>query len=171
MRAILIDPVCESVTEVNINASSELKRLLSDAEHGLKVESFDYVPLLAGDGIYVDDEGLMKEEPKYFFQIENRPARGYVPEAAEAIKALNVPVFVHLESTNRVFAGRGLIVGSDDETGDSADAVIRLEDAQRLVSFPKVRLKGFKTSEGKENHPVFGEMTVTNIEAVFEDAS
>jgi hypothetical protein len=94
--------------------------------------------------VYVDDGGLLKE-PKYFFQIAG---------------------------CAQPYAGRGLILGTN-ESGDDMPAKILLEttDGQRLVSFPKLHLKGFKTNEGKENHPVFGEMTVTNIEAVFEDAS
>lgn len=67
MKAYLINPKEQTITEVDYNGDFQsIYPLL-----GPKVTTFDVVPLLGGDGLYVDDEGLWKEEQIPFSIIRN----------------------------------------------------------------------------------------------------
>lgn len=61
-----------------------------------------------GDGIYVDDEGL------------------YVP---------NQVFFLHTDYPYQPLAGKGLVLGMDNETGESQDPHVSLEETIKKVSF------------------------------------
>ena len=95
MKAILIDPVAETVTEVEHNGDyKQIYKFLSDEAHGLNVDTFATVDLHGYDvatritnSLFVDHEGLLKD-PKYFFTIF-----GY----------------------RQPLSGRGLVLGCDEE--------------------------------------------------------
>jgi hypothetical protein len=94
MRAFLIDPFRQEVTEVNY--SGDYKQICEFID----AELFDVARLNAnGDGIYVDDEGLYAEDQR-FFQHKFYP---------------------------NPLAGKGLVLGCDMDTGESASASMTLE--------------------------------------------
>lgn len=73
MKAYLIDPVSNQITEVAY--SGDFRQIY---EH-IKAETFDVVTLHSGDALFVDDEGLCK--PNSFFK-----ARGIMqPLAGRAL--------------------------------------------------------------------------------------
>jgi hypothetical protein len=93
MRAFLIDPFKQEVTEINYSGDFHQIYDLIDAE------TFDVARLNAnGDGIYVDDEGLYAEDVRFF---QHR----FYPQP---------------------LAGKGLVLGCDMETGESAPASMTL---------------------------------------------
>tara|TARA_R110000822_G_scaffold35007_8_gene98886 strand:+ start:376 stop:729 length:354 start_codon:yes stop_codon:yes gene_type:complete len=94
MRAFLIDPFQQEVTEVNY--SGDFKQIYEFID----AHTFDVARLNAkGDGIYVDDEGLYAEDQR-FFQHKFYPSP---------------------------LAGKGLVLGCDMDTGESASASMTLE--------------------------------------------
>src|SRR5262245_63147417 len=122
MRAILIDPIPETITEIEFNRDyRHIYTLLSDQEHNVAVGDFNIVRItgdhLHGDDIYVDGEGLLKE-PRYFFMW-----RGYPTP----------------------LAGRGLIIAHNGE-GESIATTLQLEDVRRMVRFVQLSLEGMDQS-------------------------
>ena len=99
----LVDPVEKTVTEVVLSDNYRAIYPL------LECDTFDMVTINAeGDGIFVDDEGLLKEGQS-FFQIDGCPS---------------------------ALAGRGLVLGCYEETGESRPRpVISLEDFTKRVRF------------------------------------
>jgi len=94
MRAFLIDPFRQEVTEINYSGDFKQIYDLIDAE------IFDVARLNAkGDGIFVDDEGLYAEDQRFFLH----------------------------KSYPQPLAGKGLVLGCDVETGDTASATMTLE--------------------------------------------
>jgi hypothetical protein len=63
-----------------------------------------------GDTIYVDDEGLCKEQQNFF----------------------------EFEGAHQPFAGNGLVLGLDDETGESRDVQSTLEEIKSKVTFKNI---------------------------------
>lgn len=136
MRAILIDPVAETVTEVDHSGDyKEIYHFLSDEMHGLEVDTFDAVRINDSDTIFIDDDGLLKD-PRYFFKWQ-----GY----------------------EQPLAGRGLILASDQE-GETIGTELSLDYVKRHVSFGKLKVLGFDhgtydREDGMHviwNRPVFG---------------
>lgn len=130
MRAILIDPFDESVTEVEYDGDyKNIYKLLSHPEH--HVDCFTVVYLENGDGIFVDDEGLFKD-PKHFFTYT-----GY----------------------DQPIAGKGLVLGTDEE-GNSVSPKTVLGDLQPKIGFRHdIRLLDFEHFEGVTDHPIMGKNT------------
>ena len=94
MRAFLIDPFKQEITEINYTGDYRQIYDLIDAQ------TFDVARLNAkGDGIFVDDEGLYAEDQR-FFQHKFYPNQ---------------------------LAGKGLVLGCDMNTGESAPASMTLE--------------------------------------------
>ena len=107
--AILIDPFTCSVTEVEWNG---------DFHHIYKLIDCDTYDLARinreGDGIFVDDEGLFKEQ-QAFFHHADYPSQ---------------------------LAGKGLILGCDDQ-GESVAPHTTLEEVRSKVSFvTPIRING-----------------------------
>lgn len=103
MRAILIDAIAKTVTEVEMEGESykEIHRLIG-------CECFTMaVQLENKDAILVDDEGLLKD-PQHFFYVD-----GWYP----------MPL-----------AGKGIIVGSDEE-GETVAAKTDLRTVKGRVTF------------------------------------
>ena len=104
MRAILIDAVERAVREVEYDGK------LSSAYALLRCELVDVVGLPADHDMFVDDEGLLKNEDDPdapFFMLRN----GWT------------------------FAGSGLIVGPCDDEGEVTAASIPVEAVRASVAF------------------------------------
>ena len=100
MRAILIDPTERSFTKVDYNGDWKTIAPI------LGCELFDVVYTDFGD-VYVDDEGLLKPDQKFF----------------------------HLRGMPQPLAGRGLVFGPVDEDGDTTPATISIEELELKVKF------------------------------------
>ena len=100
MRAIIIDPVLRTVEPYTVD-----RRLasLQAAVGGLIAFATD---LDTGDVLYVNDEGLFADQPKFFA----------------------------LAGAHQPFAGRGLLVGPERH-GVVTDVITPIERVRKLVSF------------------------------------
>ena len=131
MKAILIDPVREQVTEVEYNGDyRHIYELLTDDENELDCCTFDVIRIDDREAIFVDDEGLLKM-PRYFFKYE-----GY----------------------GQPLAGRGLVLGNDDE-GETIATKLTADAVRARVAFTQLSVQGFKHIEGKVDHPLLGPNT------------
>lgn len=99
MRTILIDPVTRSFTEVDYNG--DWKTIPTH----IGCELFDVVYTDVGD-VFVDDEGLLKPNQKFFVIDGSTP-----------------------------LAGRGLVFGPVDDEGDSTPATVTIEELEQKVRF------------------------------------
>jgi hypothetical protein len=99
MHGYLIDPIACTVTVAPWDGNYQT------IYERIGVDCFDAVLLDAGDTIFVDDEGLMKE-PQYFFRVDD-----------------STPL-----------AGKGFVLGTDDE-GDSISPRITLDQLKARVTF------------------------------------
>lgn len=82
-------------------------------------DCFDVVRIDDENMIFVDDEGLLNGT-RYFFMLKGYP---------------------------QPFAGKGLLMGSNDE-GDTVSSSMRLEDVQKLVvGYRELSVRGFITEE------------------------
>ena len=125
MRAILIDPVERTVSEVEYSGSSK------DIYRLVDCETFTVVGIEHDDAIFVDDEGLLKDDPRYYFIY-----RGH----------------------DQPIAGKGLVLGTDSE-GESVEPVSTVDDIKVAVRFVELKLEGFKDVEGTIDHPLLGPNT------------
>jgi len=131
MRAILIDPVAKTVREVEHDGDyREIYRLLSDPENDIKVDTFDAIGIDGVNSIYIDDNGLLND-PKYFFKWE-----GYA----------------------QPLAGRGLILGTDEE-GASISTTLTLDFVAAKVGYMALRVDDIVPFSGTMDHPVLGPNT------------
>lgn len=103
MKAILINPFEESVTQVEYSGDYRQIYELIDAD------TFYLARISRMDGIFVDDEGLMKSSTHFF---------------------------LHAEYPNPL-AGKGLIVGCDHE-GESVDCKTTVEEVKAKVRFANI---------------------------------
>ena len=104
-KVIIIDPVNETVAEGSYSSYEELYDLGNYKI--FTVEMVDYnSDTDKGNDLFLDDEGLLKENQRYF-------------------------TFIGVGT----FAGRGILLGSDHATGDSVDTSWKLEQVKRAVSF------------------------------------
>jgi hypothetical protein len=132
MKAILIDPVNRTIREVDHNGDyRQIYEYLSDKENGLNVETFTVVQIDDVNCIYVDDEGLLKD-PRYFFNYHGYP---------------------------QPLAGRGLVLGTNMEDGESIGTTLSAEEVFDNVRFSQHSVEGFVTEEGKTDHPIAGKDT------------
>lgn len=112
MRGILIDTHLKEVREVEVDGNNFLEeayRLLG-CEMIEVAYNFDPHPQANGtfDTIYVDENGLTTDGPKWFWTIQG----GHQP-----------------------FANSGLVVGLDGDTGETVGARAALEKVQSMVKF------------------------------------
>jgi len=106
MKGYLIDPKARRVTEVKVSDKWQEIAEIIDARF-FCVGS--YLP--DEDTVFVDDEGLLTEGDKYWFQLK-----------VEAIGATNPSPL----------CGRGLVLGADEE-GNSVDPKISLKDLANSI--------------------------------------
>ena len=102
MKAILIDVYEKEIREVDYDGT------LDFIYFNLACRTFDVVRIDDVNGIFVDDEGLLRQNQLYF----------------------------EYPSSNGIFqlAGNGLILGVDDE-GDSISPTLTVEDVRNKVNF------------------------------------
>ena len=103
MKAILIDVKNQVVKEV------EHDDTLKNIYELVDCRTFDVVNIDGVNTIYVDDEGLYKENQLYFEYFGTE--------------------------TSVKLAGNGLILGLDRETGDSVSPTISVEEVENCVRF------------------------------------
>ena len=106
-KAILIDVHNRTITEVNVLEDKSGSQLSSIYEH-LKCSIFECVNIGKND-IYVDEEGILDVTPdtKFFFY----------------------------KGTHQPLSGNGLIMGFDDETGESVDTTLTIDEVKSNVKF------------------------------------
>jgi len=98
MKAYYIDPILQFVAEVEFIPESNLHGFRRIYEW-IDATTFDCVNLNTyGDGMYIDDEGLLKES-NYFFKV---------------------PIWNGEDYVQRMYCGKALILGVDSD-GDSDD--------------------------------------------------
>ena len=106
MRGYLIDPETRSIAEQTLGQHfEEINTAIGSRLFCVGA----YLP--DEDTVFVDDEGLLTDEPKHFFRIDER--------------------IIHTSNPGPL-CGRGLVLGADDE-GDSIDAKITLEKLTKAV--------------------------------------
>ena len=104
-KIIIIDPVTETVSAGSYSSYEELYDLGN--YDTFAVQMVDYNDDTdKGNDLFIDDEGLLKDNQRYF-------------------------TFVGVGS----FAGRGLLIGTDHKTGESIDTYWTLNQVKRAVSF------------------------------------
>ena len=98
MKAYYIDPILKFVAQVDY--SGDYKEIYK----WIDATTFDVVNINSyGDGLYVDDEGLLKEH-NYYYEL---PVYRYKPSGFGGYN-------------QEVYAGKSIIIGSDSK-GDSDD--------------------------------------------------
>lgn len=114
MQAILIDPFEQTIIQVEYTGQYQQIYDLIDAE------TFDCARINEqGDGIFIDDEGLIREKPQAFFWHKNYP---------------------------QPLAGKGLVLGVDDE-GESVAPFTTLDEIKRDVKWVvPIRVNGGKVA-------------------------
>ena len=107
-KGILIDVHNRTITEVEVTKDSNDSELQSMYNH-IKCGMVECVSLNNENDVWVDEEGLLTLTPfSMFFKIG-----GY-------------PDFL---------SGNGLILGFNDETGDSSDTTLTIDDVKSKVTF------------------------------------
>ena len=107
-KGILIDVQNRTITEVEVTKDSNDSELQSMYNH-IKCGMVECVSLNDENDVWVDEEGLLTLTPfSMFFKIG-----GY-------------PDFL---------SGNGLILGFNDETGDSSDTTLTIDDVKSKVTF------------------------------------
>ena len=106
-KGILIDVKNKTITEVEVIENEQGSQLESIYKH-LECSIFQIVNIDHKNDIYVDEEGLMNmNDETGFFQVDNKE-----------------PI-----------VGNGLIMGYDDETGDSVDTTLSVEEVKSRIKF------------------------------------
>ena len=111
MKAILIDPFDESVSEVDYNGDYKEIYNLTDCD------SFDVVSLDDINDIYVDDAGLLKNPTRYF------------------------RIFSYTTMRISTLAGKGLILGHNDEGESIATTLDVNEYAKTIQFLPDTHVE------------------------------
>lgn len=75
----------------------------------IKCDTFDVVQIDDVNDIYVDDNGLLSLNEK--------------------------SMFFHYKGYHQPLSGNGLILGNDDESGESIDTTLKVEDVRKNVKF------------------------------------
>lgn len=114
MLALLIDPELKIIQPVEVGNRHDIYAVLRCA-------TVQLVMLSETEGLYVDEDGLLVDDPGPFFDI-----RG---------------------NQNNPFAGRGLVIGLDSH-GRDVDTKIKADDLIRRITFPNIELVGFEPISG-----------------------
>jgi hypothetical protein len=106
-KGILIDVKNRTITEVEVIENSQGSQLESIYKH-LGCSTFELSNIDEQNDVYVDEEGLLfMDDNTMFFQMDNK----------------------------QPLAGNGLIMGYDDETGESVDTTLSVEEVTSRVKF------------------------------------
>ena len=108
MKGVLIDPEKSSIDEVEFEVEGEIalwkmRELIGAQCLDVARHNLDWLPSSPDDDIWVDDEGLLRS-PEHFFLI---PGHGW-------------------------YAGRGLILGYDENNGDTTSHNLTPDDILEL---------------------------------------
>lgn len=128
MKAFLIDPFNRTITEVEHNGD------FHQIYEFLQITTpFTVVALgeeYGRDSIFLDDEGLYAKDQRYFL----------------------------LAGYPQPLAGRGLVLGCDDEGETVAPQKVTLDELHGLIAWtkPELRFSHITTEESEIDHPVFG---------------
>jgi hypothetical protein len=131
MRAILIDPEKQSLTEIQLKSGDfrEINKAIGCRSfttgaflNGSLEEGFDSVDVSDDD---MEDRG----DPRFWFQVD-----------ADRDPPSSYPI-----------AGRGLAVGTDKE-GATCDVRIGIDELRSRIAFTQRKFRGFKTYTGAEAH-------------------
>ena len=136
IHAILIDPYTKSLSLVGLD-TSDYKNIYKLID----CSTFDVIGGLNdhNDAIYIDDEGLLTQtDATRYFTIDGR----------------------------QPIAGKGLVVGTDDE-GNTIAPHTTIAELEGRISWPDVRFSHFTTFEGETDHPVLGKVMTIGNEAHF----
>lgn len=130
MKAILIDPFTETISEVDyVGPYQQIYALLS--HETMPVDCYTVVGLDDGESIFVDDEGLLKD-PTHFFIWKDYP---------------------------QPLAGKGLILGCDDE-GKTIGTELTLDYVKSKVIWANnIELSHMEEVDGVIDHPLLGPNT------------
>lgn len=131
MRAILIDPEAQTVTD--IDHAGKLEALYET----LGCSTVERVPLLHGENLWCDEEGLLKQPHRPLFHIGHSPAD---------------PTYI---------AGKAVIFG-EDEAGAIKPTAMELEMVRDKIVFrPHLCLLGWDQLDGSTTmETAFGPMPV-----------
>lgn len=132
---LLIDPVAKSIGPITIDPS-----MLSELYLTLGCEVVEYVQLDDHNFLYCDENGLLKDDPEPFFQID-----GFAP-----------------------MAGRAIIFGIDGKTGVTTSTNVKISDLWGVVSFPDIEFVGMHNETGVEHDPILGDVATLSITPVFK---
>lgn len=124
MRGILIDPVEKTVTEIETAGDLDALYALLDCT------TVERVSLGAGQDLWIDEEGLLKDEPGPFFAFEH--------------------------NDDRPLCGRGVVL-SHDGGGDTIGTKLALEAIENLIVWPDIEFVGLEPYESETEW--FGEKT------------
>ena len=103
MKAYLIDPTAQTVEPVEYDGN------FKSIYKFIECDTFDCVRFNEhGDGVFIDDEGLISGKEQRFFQIKGYP---------------------------QPLAGKGFVLGCDTNTGESAEPHVSLEWLRENVVF------------------------------------
>lgn len=125
MRAILIDATEKTVTEVETGGK------LHDLYRLLGCNLVEAVTLDDRHSLWVDEEGLLVDEPGPFFAFKGG---------------------------ERPYPLKGVILGDDHKSGKNIGATVPLDVVQSVVEFPDVEFAGFE--EFDEPGVVYGSRAV-----------
>lgn len=107
-KGILIDVHNRTITEVEVTKDQEGSQLQSMYKH-IKCGIVECVSFNEKNDVWVDEEGLLTlTQFSMFFKIEGYP---------------------------EFLCGNGLIMGFDDETGESVDTTLTIDEVKSMVEF------------------------------------
>jgi hypothetical protein len=129
MRAILIDPETQSLTEIQLKAGD-----FRETNKAIGCRSFTTGAFLSGsiedgfDSIDVSDDDMEdRDDPRFWFQVD-----------ADRNPPSSYPI-----------AGRGLAVGTDKD-GASCDVRIGVDELRSRLTFTQRKFRGFAVHTGAE---------------------
>ena len=112
MKAILIDVENQTIKEVEVTKDSKGSNLQSMYKH-IQCDCFTTVVYNENNDIFVDDEGLLKLTPlSKFFLYKGYP---------------------------QPIAGNGLIVGINNDNGESTDTNLSVDEVAQKIVFMNLR--------------------------------
>ena len=107
-KGILIDVHNRTITEVEVTKDQEGSQLQSMYKH-IKCGIVECVSFNEKNDVWVDEEGLLTLTPDSMF-----------------FKIVGYPDFL---------CGNGLVLGFDEENGDSSDTTLTIDDVKSKVTF------------------------------------
>lgn len=154
MRAILIDPFAKQVTEVDYKGPyTNIYKFLTPPPPYPAVDTFTVIQVDGVNSIYVDDEGLLKQ-----YEGEDKELH-------------NMDVFFEWKGYEQPLAGKGLILGVDEE-GETIVTTLTVEHVKSMVTFRHdIELDRLESFEGMVDHPMMGRVPIIGNRPIFKSKS